>query len=59
MDARRRQEINERWSEIEEELAAIAEGKMMPGIDPASREEDLLDERDALEFELGLDFFRS
>jgi hypothetical protein len=25
---------------------------MMPGADPASREEDLLDEQDALEFEL-------
>ena len=52
MDVQRRPEIDQRWKEIDSELAAIAEGKTMPGVAPASREEDLLDEQDALEFEL-------
>jgi len=58
MDIQRRREIEQRWNEIEAELTVISEGKVTLGVDPASREEALQDEQDALEFELGLDFFR-
>jgi hypothetical protein len=57
MEVQRRREIEQRWKEIDNELAAITEGKMMPGVDPASREDALLDEQDALEFELGVSHF--
>ncbi len=57
MDRQRRDEIELRLKEINTELAAIAEMKVVPG-DPTGREEHLLDELDALEFELGIGHFR-
>ena len=42
-----------RWLEIDRELAEIAEGKVTPGTDPATREGELLEEQDRLEWETG------
>jgi hypothetical protein len=52
----RLEEIQQRWDEIERELAAIAEGKVIEG-DPAKSEEELLEEQDGLEYEGGLFVF--
>lgn len=56
MDDRRRQEIEKRWREIDREIAAIHDGKLIRGTDPATREGELLEEQDALEFELGQEY---
>jgi hypothetical protein len=58
MNEQRREEIEQRWSQIESELAAIADCKVTPGVDPSILEAHLLNEQDGLEFELGEDFFR-
>jgi hypothetical protein len=57
MDGQRRKDINQRLKEINAELAAITETKVM-FVDPTSREDHLLDELDALNFELGIGHFR-
>ena len=53
----RYREIKERWVEIDRELADLHAGKVVVGSDPADREAELLEEQDALEFELGEDYF--
>lgn len=47
------EEIQNRWQEIDTELAAISEGRVVDG-DPAQREDELLRELDRLEYEAGL-----
>jgi hypothetical protein len=57
MDAQRRWELNQRLLEIKAELRAIGETRVTSG-DPTSLEDQLLDELDALNFELGVGHFR-
>jgi hypothetical protein len=51
-------ERDERWLEIDRELAEIAVGKVTHGSDPAAREDELLDEQDRLEWEVGEEWLR-
>jgi len=51
-------ERQKRWLEIDCELADIAEGKVTQGTGPASREGELLEEQDRLEWEVGDEWFR-
>jgi hypothetical protein len=53
MTDQRRNEIEQRWREIDRELREIANCKTTRPCDPPKREADLLIEQDALEFELG------
>jgi len=57
MDVQRRRELEKRLREINAELAAIRETKVT-SVDPTSLEDHLLDELDALEFELRIEHFR-
>ena len=54
MSQQRRQEIEQRWQEIDRELAEIANCKTNRLCDPPAREVELLMEQDALEYEAGL-----
>jgi hypothetical protein len=49
----RYQQIVKRWAGIDRELTDLWAGKMFEDADPAARETELLEEQDALEFELG------
>ena len=51
MSEDRRKEIEDRWHEIDRELAELWAGRVC--CDPPAREAELLIEQDALEFELG------
>lgn len=51
-------EIDTRWREIDAELADIASCKTTSDADPATREGELLEEQDALEYEAGGIYFR-
>jgi hypothetical protein len=53
MNDKRRQEIQLRWNEIDAELEDIRDGKVTKGTDPATREGELLQELDELEYEMG------
>lgn len=55
MTPEQRQPLNSRWYEIERELADLFDGKVADDVDPATREGELLEEQDAIEFELGAD----
>jgi hypothetical protein len=50
-----RKALQERWNAIELELADLLDGKVTVGTDPASRESELREEQDEIEFELGSD----
>ena len=50
MSADRRQQIDERWREIDRELAELSAGRVY--CNPPAREVELLMEQDALEHEL-------
>jgi hypothetical protein len=56
MTKRERDLLNIRFFEIDAELTAIAEGRVVDG-DPAEVEAALLDEQDDIEFRLGMDSF--
>ena len=59
MNEARRLEIQQRWAAIDRELTAIADCRVSPGTtDPAKKEAELLEEQDALEYKLGLEYFR-
>ena len=58
MDAKRREEIQRRWHEIDAELEDIRDGRVTKDGDPATREGELLEELDALEFEVGEEYLR-
>ena len=49
MNPKRRQQIQQRWREIDAELEDIRNGKVTIGRDPATREGEL----DRLEYEVG------
>ncbi len=53
MNTQRRNEIENRWQEIDRELTDIYESRVTRNCDPATREAELLDEQDELEIELG------
>lgn len=58
MTPNRHREIEARWAAIDSELIDLVEGKVMPDVsDPAGREGELLEEQDALEYELGQAYF--
>lgn len=57
MNEQRHEEIEKRWQEIDHELAEIANCKTHQLCNPPEREAELLIEQDALEFELGQDYF--
>ena len=57
MNNHRRKQIEQRWREIDAELAAIVDRKVTRGIEPDLLEAHLLDEQGGLEFELGQDYF--
>ena len=57
MNEEHRQEIEQRWREIDRELSQIAECKTNQLCNPPAREAELLIEQDALEFELGQQYF--
>jgi hypothetical protein len=60
MTPKRGREIDASSSAIDKELSDLADGKVMRGIaDLAVREGELLEEQDALEFELGEDYFKT
>ena len=50
-----RKALQERWHALDGDLAAILEGKVTIGTDPATRETELREEQDEIEFELGSD----
>ena len=50
---RSREEIEQRWSQIDKALRDIAECRVTEG-NPAEREGELLEELDQLEYEAGL-----
>ena len=54
-----RKELNNRLKEVRAELAAISETKVIPAVDLPDREDRLLDELDALEFELAINHLHS
>jgi hypothetical protein len=55
MNERQRQLAYLRFMEIEVELEALAEGRVVDG-DPATVEPELLQEQDEIEFALGADY---
>ena len=57
MSLERKSELEERWQECEWLIQAIQAGKVVDG-DPAEAEGKLLEEQDAIEYELGLEYFR-
>jgi hypothetical protein len=56
MTDRERDLLGIRFLEIESELQALADGRVVDG-DPAQVEERLLDEQEEIEFRLGEDYF--
>ena len=52
MTPQQRRALKSRWHEIERELADLFDGKVTPDTDPTTREAELLEEQDAIEFEL-------
>ena len=57
MTPERKAELEERWQECERQIQAIHAGKVVEG-DPAEAEGKLLVEQDAIEYELGMEYFR-
>ncbi len=55
MTPEQRQMLTIRWQEIELELASLLIGKVSKETDPATYEAELLEEQDAIEFELQAD----
>jgi len=52
----RKADLDECWQECERQIQAIHAGKVVDG-DPAEAEGKLLEEQDAIEYELGLEQF--
>jgi len=59
MNPVRRKEIRQRLKAIKAELVAINETRAIPAVDLPAREDRLLDELDALEFEAGINHLQS
>jgi hypothetical protein len=50
-------QIEQRWREVELQLQALRELRVVQDTDPSTREGELLKEMDALEYEAGLLYF--
>lgn len=50
-------QIERRWCEVESQLQALRELRVVRDADPSTREGELLEEMDALEYEAGLLYF--
>ncbi len=50
-------QIERRWREVESQLQALSELGVVQDTDPSTREGELLEEMDALEYEAGLLYF--
>ena len=50
-------QIEQRWREVESQLQALRELRVVQDTDPSTREGELLEEMDALEHEAGLLYF--
>ena len=57
MPSERKAELEERWQECERQIQAIHAGKVVDG-DPAEAEGKLLEEQNAIEYELRMEDFR-
>jgi hypothetical protein len=57
MTPERKAELEKRWQECERQIQAIHAGKVVDG-DAAEAEGKLLEEQDAIEYELGMECFR-
>lgn len=55
MTPQQRQTLQARWLELQRELADLWDGNVTPDTDAATRQAELRDEQDAIEFELGAD----
>ncbi|MGE0608683.1 MAG: hypothetical protein AB7O62_16430 [Pirellulales bacterium] len=55
MTPEQRHLLQARWQEVEKELAGLRAGKVTKETDPATQEAELLEEQDAIEFELQAD----
>jgi hypothetical protein len=49
--------IERSWREVESQLQALSELRVVQDTDPCTREGELLEEMDALEYEAGLLYF--
>ncbi len=58
MTPERKSQLEQRWQECERQIQAIHAGKVVDG-DPAELERKLLDEQDAIEYEVGMEYFHS
>jgi hypothetical protein len=56
MTPQRKGEFEERWGECERQIQAIHAGKVVDA-DPVEAEGQLLHEQDAIEYELGMEYF--
>jgi hypothetical protein len=50
-------QIERHWRAVESRLQALSELRVVPDTDPCTREGELLEEMDALEYEAGLLYF--
>lgn len=55
MSPDKRRSLQARWFAIEQELNDLLDGKVAIGSDPATREAELREEQDEIEFELASD----
>jgi len=55
MSPSERQTLKARWFIIDRELTELLDGKVVAGTDPATRELELREEQDEIEFELARD----
>ncbi len=55
MTPEHRHALHARWLSIQQELADLLDGKVITDVDPATREGELLEQQDEIEFELGSD----
>ena len=55
MSPDKRRSLQARWFTIEQELNDLLDGRVAIGTDPASREAELREEQDEIEFELSSD----
>jgi hypothetical protein len=55
MNDEEREALDRRWDELNTELQGLHAGKVTPGIDPATRESDILAEMDEIELAFEID----
>jgi hypothetical protein len=57
MTNKERQQLDTKYWELERQIQNIHDGMVVDG-DPATVEAELLEQQDAIEFELGQDYFK-